>query len=67
MKGRVLHVLGASLLAFLHSTNQKLLGLAQGEAVIPVHVVGMQLDIYRIPYDSVYASGFMARILVICC
>jgi hypothetical protein len=33
----------------------------RGEAILPVHVIGLELNLYRFPDDPVHASGFFGQ------
>jgi hypothetical protein len=32
-----------------------------GEAIFPVHIVGMELNLYRFPYDLVHLSQLLGQ------
>jgi hypothetical protein len=60
------HVLGESLFLFLQVANERLPLPTQGEAILPVHVVGMELDSYCFPDDWSMRLNFLTRVLAFC-
>jgi undecaprenyl pyrophosphate phosphatase UppP len=54
-------VLREVLLAIIQGLNEWIPRPAQGEIFLPLHVVRMELNVYRFPDDTFYTSGFLGQ------
>jgi hypothetical protein len=59
LDGSTCHVLGESLLSCLHDPDERLPLIAQREAILPVCVTGMKLNLCCFPDDLVHVSKFL--------
>jgi hypothetical protein len=52
---------GRSEVEIVQAMSKRLPCPTQGEATFPVHVVGMELDLYCFPYDPVHPSEVLGQ------
>jgi hypothetical protein len=48
----------ARLPAIFQGADERLPRLAETEAILPVHIVGMKLNLNRLPDDAIHVPGF---------